>query len=134
MGGNHNVNLLNKLIFKNLTKSDVGGDAGGNTNIDADRFYVACIEKTIPADNGVTSTQGALDYVRKLVGAETPLKDVCFAYKTQLDEIENTVRSIGPRGIVFRYKSGQWQSTAIGSAYTAVLPEGNVQIIYIERK
>lgn len=134
MGGNHNVNLLNKLIFKNLTKSDVGGDAGGNTNIDADRFYVACIEKTIPADNGVTSTQGALDYVRNLVGAETTLKDVCFAYKTQLDEIENTVRSIGPRGIVVRYKSGQWQSTAIGSAYTAVLPEGNVQIICIERK
>lgn len=128
------MNLLNKLIFKNLTKSDVGGDAGGNTNIDADRFYVACIEKTIPADNGVTSTQGALDYVRNLVGAGTTLNDVCFSYLTQPDETENAVKSIGPRGIVVRYKSGAWQNTAVGSAYAAVLPEGTIQIIFIERK
>ncbi len=90
----------------------------------------------IPADNGITKTGPALNYVWNLCGVKNTRANqlVYFRYLSEPEPVQHMIRSIGPNSIVLRYRGESWEYTAVGDGYDAVMPEGDVECLWLELK
>lgn len=113
-------------------------DAKGGNEINGSHFTVKRIVVHVPADNGVTSTQGAVNYMFQLIGKTSFSQRNQIPYFRYVDDptpVLYLVRSIGPNNVVSRCSdasTGKYSNTAVGTAYSAVLAEGDVEICYLE--
>lgn len=92
----------------------------------------------IPADNGVTNTQGCQNYITALLGKTAISRSNCLVYWKYLEEPQNKpeyfILSIGPNNNVYRWGGTSYGWTAVGGGYSAALVEGDVEVAWFEIK
>jgi len=110
-----------------------GGGMPDSGSITCGSFTANWALVTVGSGNGITSTQGLLNYLRTAVGLTSSFSSLMFFYSctalpaspvTNFVSGRNATYVSGSSTQAYRYKNGSYTSVQISSSYDASIPVG----------